>query len=200
MSKNKHLKHYQQKRDFRKTKEPQNNVSTDGYENIFVIQKHDASHLHYDFRLQIDNALISWAVPKGLSMAANKKRLAIRTEDHPLDYAKFEGVIPEGEYGAGTVMVWDFGHYEPMVDDEQNKKSMKEALKDGALKFCLHGEKIKGGYAMACINQNDDKQWVIFKLDDNKADARKNPVSTKPNSVLTGRSLDEIAKEKKENE
>ncbi|KTD71319.1 DNA ligase D, 3''-phosphoesterase domain protein [Legionella tucsonensis] len=95
MSKSKHLKEYQQKRDFRKTKEPQRTTSKK--RNIFfVIQKHDASHLHYDFSLQNDDALISWAIPKGISTAANKKRLAIRTEDHPLDYAKFEGIIPEG--------------------------------------------------------------------------------------------------------
>ncbi|HHF7372843.1 DNA polymerase ligase N-terminal domain-containing protein [Legionella bozemanae] len=196
MSKNKQLKDYQQKRDFRKTKEPQGTTSKKK-EHIFVIQKHDASHLHYDFRLQNDNVLISWAIPKGLSTAANKKRLAIRTEDHPLDYAKFEGIIPEGEYGAGTVMVWDFGHYE-LIED---KKPMEKALKEGALKFFLHGEKIKGGYAMARTQQKKDKeQWVIFKLDDDEADARKNPVSTKPNSVLTGRSLNEIAKEEKKDE
>ncbi|MGM9453572.1 DNA polymerase ligase N-terminal domain-containing protein [Legionella bozemanae] len=196
MSRNKQLKDYQQKRDFRKTKEPQGTTSKKK-KHIFVIQKHDASHLHYDFRLQNDNVLISWAIPKGLSTAANKKRLAIRTEDHPLDYAKFEGIIPEWEYGAGTVMVWDFGHYE-LIED---KKTMEKALKEGALKFFLHGEKIKGGYAMARTQQKKDKeQWVIFKLDDDEADARKKPVRTKPNSVLTGRSLNEIAKEEKKDE
>ncbi|KTD10975.1 hypothetical protein Lgra_1941 [Legionella gratiana] len=200
MSTNKKLKSYRQKRDFRKTQEPRGTEKKKKNDTIFVIQKHDASHLHYDFRLQMNNVLVSWAIPKGLSTAANKKRLAIRTEDHPLDYAKFEGIIPKGEYGAGTVMVWDYGHYEPIIDDE-DKKSMLKALKEGSLKFYLYGEKIKGGYAMTRTNFKKDKeQWIIFKLDDDQADARKNPVSTKPNSVLTGRSLDEIAKDEKENE
>ncbi|GGI76344.1 DNA polymerase ligase N-terminal domain-containing protein [Legionella impletisoli] len=199
----KDLAHYQKKRDFRKTHEPKGNSKTKEFNRIFVIQKHDASQLHYDFRMQIDDALVSWAVPKGLSTAANEKRLAIRTEDHPLEYAKFEGVIPEGEYGAGTVMVWDFGHYEPLVDNEEHEKSMSDALKGGSLKFRLDGEKIMGGYAMARINQDkdeEDEQWVIFKLEDDKADARRNPTSTEPKSVLTGRSMDEIAKEEGDDE
>ena len=196
----KKLKSYQKKRDFNQSKEPEGEQKSDRFKRKFVIQKHDASHLHYDFRLQVDNVLVSWAVPKGLSTAANKKRLAIRTEDHPLDYAKFEGVIPEGEYGAGIVMVWDFGDYEPIADKKEDRKSMKEALKSGSLKFCLHGEKIIGGYAMARMNQDDDKQWVIFKLDDDKADARRNPVSTEPKSVLTDRTLEEIKKEEKNDE
>lgn len=202
MSTGNHLKTYQQKRDFRKTKEPQGeSVKKKEKDPIFVIQKHDASHLHYDFRLQMDDVLASWAIPKGLSTAAHQKRLAIRTENHPLNYAKFEGVIPKGEYGAGVVMVWDFGHYEPIFDDEKDKKSLRKALKEGSLKFRLYGEKIKGGYAMARTNFKKDKeQWVIFKLDDDQADARKNPVSSEPNSVLTGRSLDEIAQEEKKNE
>lgn len=202
MSTDNHLKTYQQKRDFRKTKEPHGgSTKKKEKDHIFVIQKHDASHLHYDFRLQMDDALASWAISKGLSTAANQKRLAIRTEDHPLNYAKFEGVIPKGEYGAGVVMVWDFGHYEPIIDDKKDKKSLQKALKEGSLKFRLYGEKIKGGYAMARTNFKKNKeQWVIFKLDDDQADARKNPVSSEPNSVLTGRSLDEIAQEEKKSE
>ncbi len=199
MSEKKNLEAYQKKRDFRKTKEPEDSTSTEDYQNLFVIQKHDASQLHYDFRIQIDDALTSWAVPKGLSTAANEKRLAIRTEDHPLDYAKFEGVIPEDEYGGGTVMVWDIGRYEPLVDDD-DKKSMQEALEGGSLKFRLHGEKIKGGYAMARIRDDEDEQWVIFKLDDEEADAPRNPVSSEPDSVLTGRSMEEIAEEEDDHE
>ncbi|WP_133131238.1 DNA polymerase ligase N-terminal domain-containing protein [Legionella yabuuchiae] len=199
----KELETYHSKRDFRKTEEPKNDSRIKEGQCIFVIQKHDASQLHYDFRLQIDGSLKSWAVPKGLSTAANEKRLAIRTEDHPLDYAKFEGVIPEGEYGAGTVMVWDFGQYEPLENDDEHKKSMSEALRGGALKFRLEGEKIKGGYAMARMNRgddDDDEQWVIFKLDDEEADARRNPTSSEPDSVLTGRSLEEIAEEEGKDE
>ena len=161
-----------------------------------MIQKHDASKLHYDFRLQVNDVLVSWAVPKGLSTEANEKRLAIRTEDHPLDYAHFEGVIPEDEYGGGTVMVWDKGQYEPIVEDHDHEKTMQKAIEEGALKFNLKGKKLKGGYAMARIREEQDKeQWVIFKLDDEKADARRKPLSTEPNSVLTGRSLEEIKKE-----
>ena len=190
------LKEYQQKRNPEKSGEPDGNTDNLSKEHVFVIQKHDASQLHYDFRLQVGDVLVSWAVPKGLSTAANEKRLAIQTEDHPLDYAKFEGVIPEGEYGAGTVLVWDIGDYVPLTEDESHEKSMREALKEGALKFTLHGQKLKGSYAMARINSDNDKnQWVIFKLDDEEADARRNPVSTEPDSVLSGRSLEEIAKE-----
>lgn len=187
---------YQKKRDFKKTDEPEGRTAMDNSKNIFIIQKHDAQNLHYDFRLSIDGVLKSWAVPKGLSTKAKEKRLAIRTEDHPVDYADFEGVIPEGEYGAGTVMIWDKGEFESLEED--NDKSIKKALDDGALKFDLKGKKIKGGYAMARTNQGDDdgnEQWVIFKLDDDKADARRNPLSSEPDSVKTGRSLEEIKKE-----
>lgn len=160
--------------------------------HLFVCQKHDAQHLHYDFRLQDGDVLISWAVPKGLSTAANEKRLAIRTADHPLDYAHFEGVIPEGEYGAGTVLVWDIGCYELLSDS----KSIKQLISEGTLKFFLKGHKLQGGYAM--VRMKDDhknqEQWLIFKLDDEHADARRNPVSTEPDSVLSGRSLKAIAK------
>ncbi|WP_456066885.1 DNA polymerase ligase N-terminal domain-containing protein [Halomonas rhizosphaerae] len=165
-----------------------------GRKRIFVIHKHDASQLHYDFRLRIGDVLASWAVPKGLSTEANDKRLAIRVEDHPLDYADFEGVIPEGEYGAGTVMVWDRGTYAPILDKDE--KSMEDAREGGSLKFELHGEKLKGGFAMARTGKRDGKeQWVIFKLDDEHADARRKPTSTEPNSVKTGRSLEEIEAE-----
>ena len=200
---------YNDKRDFRKTPEPKGD-SKKSKNSRFVIQKHDAQQLHYDFRLEIDGALVSWAVPKGLSTAANEKRLAIRTENHPLDYADFEGTIPEDEYGGGTVMVWDKGEYEPVGHDDDDKDkdndndepetSMTEALEDGALKFALYGEKIKGGYAMARTSDkgDDDEQWVIFKLDDEHADARRKPTSTEPKSVKTDRTLEEIEEEEEE--
>ena len=165
--------------------------------NLFVIQKHDATTLHYDFRLRVGDALVSWAVPKGLSTAANEKRLAIRVDDHEVDYADFEGVIPEDEYGAGTVMIWDKGTYEPMTGGKDDAEtSMREAIEKGGLKFNLNGSKIKGGYAMAKTGTRDGKdQWVIFKLDDEHADARRNPTSTEPDSVATSRSMDEIESE-----
>lgn len=191
---NAQLEEYNDIRDFRKRPAPTGEEDNVGRKRIFVIHKHDASQLHYDFRLRIGDVLASWAVPKGLSTEANDKRLAIRVEDHPLDYADFEGVIPEGEYGAGTVMVWDQGTYAPILDEDE--KSMEDAREGGSLKFELHGEKLKGGFAMARTGKRDGKeQWVIFKLDDEHADARRKPTSTEPNSVKTGRSLEEIEAE-----
>lgn len=163
----------------------------------FVIQKHNASRLHYDFRLEADDAYLSWAIPKGLSMAANEKRLAIRTEDHSPEAVAFEGVIEEDQYGGGTVMIWDRGSYEPLIEGD-GLKTMHTACKEGKLKFLLYGEKIKGGFAMARIGERDGKeQWVIFKLDDKHADARRNPQSSQPNSVVSGRSIKAIAEEEK---
>lgn len=162
----------------------------------FVIHKHDASHLHYDFRLQVGNALLSWAVPKGFSTAANEKRLAIQVEDHEPDYADFEGVIPAGEYGAGTVMIWDRGDYVAMVEGDDDDRKVRSAIREGALKVLLYGEKLKGGYAMAQTGEEGGKaQWVIFKVDDKYADARRNPVRAEPDSVASGRSMEAIEKE-----
>jgi DNA ligase D-like protein (predicted 3'-phosphoesterase) len=180
------LKEYQEKRDFRKTKEP-SGEKEGGRANLFVIQKHDARNLHYDFRISVDGVLVSWAVPKGPSTDPKEKRLSIRTEDHPLSYADFEGVIPEGEYGAGTVMVWDRGVYENLNKDE----SVAEGLKKGHIKINLQGEKLKGGYALTETNK-EKNWWILVKIRDEAADARRNPTSTQPKSVLTGRTLAEI--------
>ena len=191
----KKLSDYTKKRNFRKTGEPSGKAAGDQSRPLFVIQKHDASTLHYDFRLNIGGVLKSWAVPKGLSTAAGEKRLAIRTEDHPLDYADFEGVIPEDQYGGGVVMVWDRGTFSPLEDDG-NKDAMARQLKDGKLTFYLKGEKLQGGYSLVRMNTEDDNEnWLIIKMDDDKADARRNPVSTEPDSVLTGRSLKDIARD-----
>lgn len=191
------LKKYRRKRDFKNTEEPEDGNGKG--KTIFVIQKHDASTLHYDFRLSIDGALASWAVPKGLSTKAGEKQLAVRTEDHPMDYADFEGVIPEDQYGGGTVMVWDRGEYKPIAENKDHDKTMADALEDGALKFTLEGEKLKGGYALVRMDRKSkQEQWLIFKLDDEHVDARRNPVSTEPDSVLTNRSLKEIAEEEDE--
>ena len=187
------LSEYTKKRDFRKTGEPSGKAAGDQNRPLFVIQKHDASTLHYDFRLSIGGVLKSWAVPKGPSTAAGEKRLAIRTEDHPLDYADFEGVIPEDEYGGGVVMVWDRGTFSPLEDDG-DKGAMARQLKDGKLTFYLKGEKLQGGYSLVRMNTEDDNEnWLLIKMDDAKADARRNPVSTEPDSVLSGRSLKDIA-------
>ena len=189
------VKDYSAKRNLGKSGEPSGDGSSgNGGAPVFVIQKHDASSLHYDFRLEVDGVLASWAVPKGPSTDPDEKRLAIRTEDHPLDYADFEGVIPEGEYGAGTVLIWDRGSYENITDKDEALRSMPDALSDGHVLVRLHGKKLTGGYALQRIDDDED-QWLLIKMDDDSADARRNPVSTEPLSVASGRSLEEIAED-----
>lgn len=193
MQDNDKLKAYKAKRDFRRTDEPQGGKRRPSAEPIFVIQKHDASNLHYDFRLEVDGVLKSWAVPKGPSTDPSERRLALPTEDHPLDYADFEGVIPEGMYGAGTVLVWDSGPYRNLrAEKEADGLSMADALADGKLEVWLEGEKLQGGYALIQTDSGDDARWLLIKMDDDAADARRNPTSTEPKSVLSGQSLTEI--------
>jgi len=157
------LKEYHAKRRFDLTPEPKGNLATDTKrskkkkEPIFVVQKHLASHLHYDFRLEHKGTLLSWAVPKGPSLNPKDKRLAMRVEDHPLDYADFEGVIPEG-YGAGVVMVWDKGTWTPL------NGNVDEALKKGELKFELHGVKLKGSWVL--VRTRDERTWLLIKHKD----------------------------------
>jgi DNA ligase D-like protein (predicted 3'-phosphoesterase) len=189
------LKKYREKRDFRKTGEPQGEKKKSSAEPIFVIQKHDASRLHYDFRLEVDGVLRSWAIPKGVSTVPREKRLAVPTEDHPLEYGDFEGVIPEGEYGAGTVMVWDTGPYRNLRGEKKGDgASMKKSLEDGKAEVWLEGKKIQGGYALI---RTGDGRWLLIKKKDEAADARRNPTNTEPKSVLSGRTLDEIAAEER---
>ncbi len=160
--------------------------------NRFVVQKHDASSLHYDFRLEVDGVLKSWAVPKGPSTDPSEKRLALPTEDHPVDYLDFEGVIPEGEYGAGRVIVWDTGRYENETTEDGELVAMADAIDNGHVSVRLEGEKISGGYALTRTGSGDDARWLLVKKDDEEADARRNPTSTQPESVLSGRTIDEI--------
>ncbi|MGD8568272.1 MAG: DNA polymerase ligase N-terminal domain-containing protein [Gammaproteobacteria bacterium] len=192
------LKEYRRKRNFSNSPEPRPAKQQDTSGRRFVIQKHDARQLHYDFRLEINGVLVSWAVPKGLSTDPRTKRLGIQTEDHPLPYADFEGVIPQGEYGAGTVMVWDQGTYRNLRGNARKgkqRRNMSDALKEGMLEIWLEGEKLQGGYAIKRIRNGDKPQWLIIKMKDNKADARRNPVSTEPDSVKTGRNLRQISTE-----
>jgi DNA ligase D-like protein (predicted 3'-phosphoesterase) len=190
------LAEYEKKRDFRKTPEPRAAARTKGGRPVFVIQKHDATNLHYDFRLEIDGVLKSWAVPKGPSTDPRIKRLAIPTEDHPLDYATFEGIIPEDEYGGGTVLVWDTGHFRNLKkDDDGREVPLDKSYEDGHLTVWLEGEKLRGGYALTRTGKGDDKRWLLIKMKDEEADARRNPVSTQPESVLSGKKIDEIRKE-----
>jgi DNA ligase D-like protein (predicted 3'-phosphoesterase) len=162
---------------------------------MFVIQKHDASSLHYDFRLEADGVLKSWAIPKGPSTSPKDKRLAVPTEDHPIDYGDFEGVIPEGEYGAGTVLVWDTGSYRNLTERDGRKIPVDRALEDGHLHFELNGSKLHGPYALTRIGGPGRQRWLLVKMAGEGADARRNPVGSQPNSVLSGRSLEEIAAE-----
>ena len=186
------LDRYRERRDFSRSTEPDGDSDGTSDDPVFVIQKHDASTLHYDFRLALDGVLKSWAVPKGPSTDPRDKRLAVATKDHPLDYADFEGVIPEGEYGAGTVLIWDRGTYENITEKDNGIRPLSEALETGHALIWLSGEKIQGGYALERMDDDAD-QWLLIKMDDDAADARRNPVSTEPTSVVSGCDLDEIA-------
>lgn len=186
---------YKKKRDFSSTSEPEGGGRSGNKRPIFVIQEHAASSHHFDFRLEVDGALKSWAVPKGPSTDPRDKRLAVPTEDHPLAYADFEGVIPEGQYGAGTVIVWDRGEYDNITEKNGKRVPLAEALEHGHALIRLHGKKLRGGYALQRFRgrQSDDgEQWLLIKMDDDEADARRNPVSSEPESVISARTLDEV--------
>jgi bifunctional non-homologous end joining protein LigD len=177
------LREYSRKRDFEKTAEPKGQGASGGTKHRFVIQKHAASRLHYDFRLEIGGALKSWAVPKGIPYAKGEKRLAVQVEDHPVSYIDFEGTIPKGQYGGGTVMVWDRGTFEPL------SKSPAIDLASGKLHFVLQGKKLHGEWYL--IRLRDQKQWLLIK----GGDALR-PVSTKldDTSALSGKTMKELAK------
>ncbi len=195
MSEDDRLAEYKKKRDFRRTPEPGGGPGKASKKPLFVVQKHAASSLHYDFRLEVDGVLASWAVPKGPSPDPSIKRLAMRTEDHPLEYADFEGTIPEGEYGAGAVMVWDMGTYR-LIDKGEQDRSASESLAGGHIAVWLEGSKLTGGYALT--RTGNDKRWLLVKMKDEKADRDRNPVKTEPASVLSGRTIEEIGGRAKE--
>lgn len=179
------LAEYKKKRKFDKTPEPGPTKKRTKTGRIFVIQKHRATQLHYDFRLEADGVLKSWAVPKGPSLDPSVKRLAMQVEDHPVDYAKFEGVIPEGEYGGGTVMVWDYGTYEPETDE------VSAALRKGELKFTLDGQKLKGSWVLV---RTRDRQWLLIKHRDYYT-TDEDVTELAPASIFTRRTLAEIAED-----
>nr|WP_246728382.1 DNA polymerase ligase N-terminal domain-containing protein [Microvirga terricola] len=183
---------YRAKRDFTKTSEPSGRTARRGGSS-YVVQKHDASHLHYDFRLELDGVLKSWAVTKGPSLVTGEKRLAVHTEDHPLDYGDFEGTIPEGQYGAGTVMIWDRGIWEPEGDPE-------DGYAKGRLNFTLKGKKLRGAWHLIRIAprpHRHQESWLLIKGDDAYARSEDEPdiLEEAPDSAKTGRSLQEIAEE-----
>jgi DNA ligase D-like protein (predicted 3'-phosphoesterase) len=195
MGSNDSLGRYRRKRDFTKTPEPTGRRGRRGTKPRFVIQKHDATALHYDFRLEVDGVLKSWAVPKGPSTDPRDKRLAMPTEDHPMEYETFEGVIPEGEYGAGPVIVWDRGTYANLTEKDGRDVPMARALRNGHAKVWLEGEKLRGGYALtrARIGGSERVKWLLVKLDDEATDRRRNPVSSQPRSVISGRTVEELS-------
>ncbi|MCB8882847.1 DNA ligase D [Acidisoma cellulosilytica] len=185
------LEHYHAKRRFDDTPEPQGKVSrrtSQASPGIFVVQKHDATRLHYDFRLELDGVLLSWAVTKGPSLNPTDKRLAVRTEDHPLDYGGFEGIIPKGNYGAGTVMLWDRGHWEPIGDPH-------EELAKGKIAFNLFGEKMRGRWALVLMRRASEKRenWLLIKERDGEASEDRSLIEEAADSVASGRDLDAIA-------
>lgn len=195
------LRSYREKRDLSATPEPAGDGQRAAEQPLFAIQKHDASSLHYDLRLEADGVLKSWAVPKGPSTDPREKRLATRTEDHPLSYADFEGIIPAGQYGGGTVLVWDLGPMRNLTsDDDDRELPLGEAIEAGHCKVWLEGEKLRGAFALtnAKVGGREDN-WLLVKVDDEPADARRNPVRTEPYSVLTGRDLQDVAAEESRN-
>jgi bifunctional non-homologous end joining protein LigD len=178
------LEEYKKKRRFGQTPEPPPKRKASRAGNLFVVQKHRATQLHYDFRLEVDHVLKSWSVPKGPSLDPSVKRFAIAVEDHPLDYAEFEGVIPEDEYGGGTVMVWDRGTYEPEDTDD-----VARGLRRGRLKITLKGRKLKGSWVLVRIG---GRRWLLFKHRDRFASS-KDVALVASRSVLSGRTLGRIA-------
>jgi bifunctional non-homologous end joining protein LigD len=189
---------YKKKRSFEKTPEPTGGKPSVG-ELRFVVQKHDASHLHYDFRLEMEGVLKSWAVPKGPSLDPQVKRLAMMVEDHPYDYRTFEGIIPEGNYGAGTVIVWDEGTYEPLEGNGKSKKEHeKELLNElhkGSLKFRMHGKKLKGEFALVKVNSRGENSWLLIKHRDEYATTE--DITKKDKSVQSNKTLEQVEKTSK---
>lgn len=187
------LKEYKRKRNFRRTPEPKGKViKGDNRPLLYVIQKHAASHLHYDFRLELEGVLVSWAVPKGPSLNPADKRLAVHVEDHPLEYGSFEGIIPQGEYGGGTVMVWDMGEWQPEGDP-------KKMYRQGRLTFQLFGKKLKGLWSLVQMKgaaSAGGKNWLLIKHQDAAAKTGEFDITVaKGKSALTGRTMEEIAEE-----
>ncbi|GAA2153854.1 MULTISPECIES: DNA polymerase ligase N-terminal domain-containing protein [Glycomyces] len=190
MARGRKLDEYRRKRDLKRSGEPAGGRGK-GATDRFVIQRHEASRLHYDLRLQVGDVLVSWAVPKGPSLDPRDKRLAVQTEDHPLDYLVFEGRIPAGEYGAGTMIVWDTGTYENVTAKRGRPIAMADAVEHGHVSFRLEGEKLSGGFALSRMGEG--RNWLLIKKDDEGADRRRKPAKTQLASVLTGRTNRDLA-------
>ena len=186
------LKDYKSKREFGKTPEPKPALRRKGKRLVFVVQKHAARALHYDLRLEMEGVLKSWAVPKGVSLDPSIKRLAVMVEDHPLDYKDFEGVIPEGNYGAGSVIIWDRGFYRHPSDGngKESERLLLEGLKKGDMKFVLEGEKLQGEFALV-KTRKDEKSWLLLKKKDRYATTE--DILTENRSVASDRTLEDLS-------
>jgi DNA ligase D-like protein (predicted 3'-phosphoesterase) len=191
------LAEYRSKRDLDRSPEPPGEWGGSRREPIFVVQKHRARGEHYDFRLEVGGVLKSWAVPKGPSTDPRQKRLAVRVEDHPLEYATFEGVIPAGGYGAGAVIVWDTGTYRNVTRRDGQEVPIEQALDDGHVVVELHGRKLRGQYALTRtdVDERGRERWLLIKKRDAEADAGRDPLSSEPESVLSGRTVEQVAAE-----
>lgn len=198
---------YKKKRNFKNTSEPENKSKVPVSKLSFVVQRHKASHLHYDLRLEMDGVLKSWAIPKGPSMNPKDKRLAIMVEDHPYAYKNFEGVIPEGNYGAGIVEIWDEGFYSDPQNPEKKiaeKKLLKE-LKDGSIKFSLHGKKLKGEFALVRMKSRGENTWLLikhkdeFSVDEEYDSESKTPVNSPINKWIKEQGSEKLPSAKKMN-
>jgi bifunctional non-homologous end joining protein LigD len=196
--KSKPLAEYKRKRDFTKTGEPEGKATRRRSARAlkFVVQKHAASRLHFDFRLELDGVMKSWAVPKGPSYDPSVRRLAMEVEDHPIEYNTFEGTIPKGEYGGGTVMLWDRGTYEP--EDGGGADALRDGYERGDLKIILHGKRLIGGWVLVRMRRDEGgrAQWLLIKHRDDKADEDYDVVADVTTSVASGRTMDEIAMRK----
>jgi bifunctional non-homologous end joining protein LigD len=187
------LAEYKRKRDFSRTAEPEGKTAQKrGRALRFVVQKHAASHLHYDFRLELDGVMKSWAVPKGPSYDPSVKRLAMEVEDHPIEYNTFEGTIPKGQYGGGTVMLWDRGTYEPEAGG--GEEALRDGYERGDLKIVMHGERLIGGWVLVRMKRPGARsQWLLIKHRDEYATTKLDVTEKVQTSVTTGRTMDEIA-------
>jgi bifunctional non-homologous end joining protein LigD len=187
------LAEYNRKRDFSRTGEPAGTVpKARGRALHFVVQKHAASHLHYDFRLELDGVMKSWAVPKGPSYDPAVRRLAMEVEDHPVSYNSFEGTIPAGEYGGGTVMLWDRGTYD--AEGGGGAESLRRGYEKGDLKITMHGERLQGGWVLVRMNRPGRPQWLLIKHRDDTADPGLDVTAKHVKSVVTRRTMEQIAK------
>lgn len=189
------LADYDRKRDFARTAEPRGRRAVRAARWAYVIQKHAASHLHFDLRLELDGVMKSWAVPKGPSLDPSVKRLAMQVEDHPIEYNTFEGTIPQGEYGGGTVMLWDRGTYSSGIDDPDPEAALRRGYAKGDFKIELHGKRLTGSWALVRMRRGEASrpQWLLIKHNDDTARPGSDVVADYETSVTTGRTMDEIA-------